>query len=114
MKRIIIAMLILFICAPALAAGRYVVQGRVLFADGTPAAGFSVQLLEKKAKANLLHSTVRIAQNGTYQINYSPRRSSLKGMTIFVRVLDRIGRQVYKSSPVHRPKFTEIINVNLP
>jgi 5-hydroxyisourate hydrolase-like protein (transthyretin family) len=113
MKKIMIAMLILFIFAPVYAAGKYAVQGTVLFADGTPAAGFSVQLLEKKAKRTLLHGTVRIAQNGTYQITYSPRRS-LKSMTIFVRVLDGKGRQVYKSTSVQTTKFIEIINVKLP
>jgi hypothetical protein len=114
MKRLMLtALVMLMFCAPAYAGGKYSVQGTVLLADGTPAAGATVQLLEKKNKANLLRGTVRTAQNGTYKINYSPRRS-LKGTSYFVRVLDGRNQQLYKSPLITRPKFIETVNISLP
>jgi 5-hydroxyisourate hydrolase-like protein (transthyretin family) len=114
MKRLILTTLLVFmVCAPAYAAGKYAVQGTVLFADGTPAAGLTVQLLQKKAKANLLQGMVRTAQNGAYRITYSPRRS-LKSTSYFVRVLNSRNKQIYKSPIIKRPKFIETVNVNLP
>lgn len=112
-KLMLTALVMLMFCAPAYAAGKYSVQGTVILASGDPAAGFTVQLLERKTKANLLHGTVRTAQNGTYKINYSPRRN-LKGASYYVRVLDGRNQQLYKSPLITRPKFIETVNISLP
>ncbi len=113
MKKILMAILILLLCGSAYAAGKYTVQGAVRLANGAPAAGLTVKLFQRQGKAGHSLGSAITSQNGSYQITYAPR-SSLKGVTIYIRVLNKNGKRLYKSPPIRRARPSEVINVRLP
>jgi hypothetical protein len=113
MKKVIISILVLFVCSSIYSASRFSVQGTVKNSSGSPAPGLTVQLFQRQPKAQVLLGSAKTSQNGLYQINYSPQ-VNLKGTTILIRLLDNHGSRIYESPPIIHPKTSELLNVMLP
>jgi 5-hydroxyisourate hydrolase-like protein (transthyretin family) len=113
MKKLLIAILVMMVSTSVYSASRYSVHGAVKNSSGNPVPGLTVQLFQKQPKAQALLGSTQTGQNGSYEISYSPQ-VNLKGMTIFIHLLDNHRSRIYESPPIIHPKTSELLNITLP
>jgi hypothetical protein len=112
---LLISLVLSLFSVDAFAGSKWNVSGAVKNYDGTPAAGFTVQIFQNKSdkmRSVIVGSGLTDAA-GRYTVGYAPFGKGKKAVTLLVRVLDKNRMQVYENKPVTNVKNGRIIDMTL-